>query len=176
MGDDWTSSDGTITVDGDLFQSQFGTSVPQTALWTMFPSEEFDSFFSAPNFAQPGFAEGPDVTNNSMSAIWFDTPTSPEGAYTIGRFTVTSGTLLSPSGTTTAANTGGALLDFSFEIPLDFADCPGDLNGDGLRNQSDLGLLLAAYGQDDGGDIDGDGDTDQADLGALLAVYNVPCE
>jgi Discoidin domain-containing receptor 1/2, DS-like domain len=53
--------------------------------------------------------------------------------------------------------------------------CFGDLNGDGLRDQSDLGTLLAAYGLDAGGDLDGDGDTDQADLGALLAVYGVPC-
>ncbi|MCK4871860.1 MAG: S8 family serine peptidase [Phycisphaerales bacterium] len=53
--------------------------------------------------------------------------------------------------------------------------CPGDLNGDGMRDQADLGILLAAYGHDDGGDIDGDGDTDQEDLGLLLSVYDVPC-
>jgi YVTN family beta-propeller protein len=55
------------------------------------------------------------------------------------------------------------------------ADCEGDLNGDGLRDLSDLGILLASYEIDDGGDIDGDGDTDLSDLGALLAVYDVPC-
>ncbi len=69
-------------------------------------------------------------------------------------------------------------------IPADFDlslclvsgdDCPGDLNGDGQRNQADLGILLAAYGVSAGGDIDGDGDTDQADLGILLSVYNIPC-
>ncbi|MCK4873880.1 MAG: hypothetical protein KAS72_14260 [Phycisphaerales bacterium] len=53
--------------------------------------------------------------------------------------------------------------------------CPGDLNGDGQRDQADLGILLASYEIDDGGDIDGDGDTDQADLGILLSVYGVPC-
>ncbi|MCK4871522.1 MAG: S8 family serine peptidase [Phycisphaerales bacterium] len=53
--------------------------------------------------------------------------------------------------------------------------CPGDLNGDGQRNQPDLGLLLSSFGIDAGGDIDGDGDTDQADLGLLLSVYDVPC-
>ncbi len=57
----------------------------------------------------------------------------------------------------------------------EYQACPGDLNGDGQRDQADLGLLLASYGQDDGGDIDGDGDTDQADLGALLGVYGEPC-
>jgi hypothetical protein len=52
---------------------------------------------------------------------------------------------------------------------------PGDLNGDGCVNQSDLGSLLASYGVDGGGDIDGDGDTDQADLGALLSNYDGGC-
>ncbi|MCK4874190.1 MAG: hypothetical protein KAS72_15820, partial [Phycisphaerales bacterium] len=53
--------------------------------------------------------------------------------------------------------------------------CPADLDGDGYIGQSDLGILLAAYGLGAGGDIDGDGDTDQGDLGALLAVYGQPC-
>jgi lysyl endopeptidase len=52
---------------------------------------------------------------------------------------------------------------------------PADLNGDGCVDQSDLGILLASYGVDDGGDIDGDGDTDQGDLGELLASYLVGC-
>jgi len=49
--------------------------------------------------------------------------------------------------------------------------CPGDVDGDGDTDQSDLGLLLAAFGVDDGGDLDGDGDTDQGDLGILLADW-----
>jgi hypothetical protein len=53
--------------------------------------------------------------------------------------------------------------------------CPEDLDGDGSVGQSDLGILLAAYGNNAGGDIDGDGDTDQADLGQLLAMYGQPC-
>jgi 6-phosphogluconolactonase (cycloisomerase 2 family) len=47
----------------------------------------------------------------------------------------------------------------------------GDLDGDGDVDLSDLGILLASYGIDDGGDLDGDGDTDLADLGILLANY-----
>ncbi len=58
---------------------------------------------------------------------------------------------------------------------LDLVECPGDFNGDGQRDQADLGHLLGAYGDGDGGDMDGDGDTDQADLGALLGVYGDPC-
>ncbi len=49
--------------------------------------------------------------------------------------------------------------------------CLGDLDGDGDTDQADLGVLLAAYGNDDGGDLNGDGFTDQADLGALLGDY-----
>ncbi|MCK4871272.1 MAG: FG-GAP repeat protein [Phycisphaerales bacterium] len=51
-----------------------------------------------------------------------------------------------------------------------------DLDGDGEVGQADLGILLAAYGIDDGGDIDGDGQTGQADLGILLSVYGQVCE
>ncbi len=176
-GDDWTSTDATASVDGAFYQHPaFDADVPQQNLWTTFPSLEFDSFFSAPNFTAPGFALGPDVTPDTMSAIWFDTPDTGTGTYTIARFTVTSGTLLALSGQSTAAYTDGELHPFSFDIALDIPQgCPGDLNGDGLRDQADLGELLSSYGVDDGGDIDGDGDTDQADLGALLGVYGVPC-
>ncbi|HEB61104.1 MAG TPA: hypothetical protein ENJ06_04695 [Phycisphaeraceae bacterium] len=49
--------------------------------------------------------------------------------------------------------------------------CAGDLDGDGDTDQSDLGVLLAAYLLNGNGDLDGDGDTDQSDLGILLADY-----
>ncbi len=52
------------------------------------------------------------------------------------------------------------------------SDCPGDVDGDGDTDQSDLGILLASYDIDGGGDLDGDGDTDQSDLGILLADYD----
>jgi hypothetical protein len=56
---------------------------------------------------------------------------------------------------------------------------PGDVDGDGMVDQSDLGLLLAAYdsrlGDDhwnEDADFDGDGWVGQPDLGLLLANYN----
>jgi hypothetical protein len=52
---------------------------------------------------------------------------------------------------------------------------PGDFNCDGCVDQSDLGVLLAAFNKDNGGDIDGDGDTDQGDLGELLSHYGDGC-
>ncbi len=72
-------------------------------------------------------------------------------------------------------DTAGAISAGQVLSLIDAADCPEDLDGDGFVGQSDLGVLLASYGQDGGGDIDGDGDTDQADLGALLARFNEPC-
>ncbi len=56
--------------------------------------------------------------------------------------------------------------------------CPGDIDGDGVTGQSDLGLLLASYELPPGdpnfeprADLDGDGEVGQPDLGILLADY-----
>jgi hypothetical protein len=56
---------------------------------------------------------------------------------------------------------------------LDVEACslPGDLDGDGDVDLTDLAILLASYGVDAGGDLDGDGDTDLADLAILLSNY-----
>ncbi|MFO0838631.1 MAG: hypothetical protein U1D55_08870 [Phycisphaerae bacterium] len=53
--------------------------------------------------------------------------------------------------------------------------CPGDLNGDGVIGESDLGLLLQAWQATAGGDVDGDGDTDESDLGLLLQNWRQAC-
>ena len=59
------------------------------------------------------------------------------------------------------------------------AGCPADLNGDGVIDLADLGILLADFGCPQpgpcAGDVDGDGDTDLADLGILLSVFGQPC-
>ncbi len=50
--------------------------------------------------------------------------------------------------------------------------CLADLNGDGLVNGADLGLLLAAWNTTDPiPDLDGSGAVDGADLGLLLATW-----
>ncbi len=59
--------------------------------------------------------------------------------------------------------------------------CPGDLDGDGDIDLSDLAQLLAHYGTTAGagftqGDQDSDGDVDLTDLAALLGVYGTMCE
>ena len=48
--------------------------------------------------------------------------------------------------------------------------CPGDYNGDGNRDGSDLATLLSAWGTADG-DIDGDGNTAGSDLAVLLSGW-----
>ena len=47
----------------------------------------------------------------------------------------------------------------------------GDLNDDGQVNGSDLGLMLANWGNPGIGDIDEDGVVSGGDLGALLAAW-----
>jgi endonuclease/exonuclease/phosphatase family metal-dependent hydrolase len=71
----------------------------------------------------------------------------------------------------TASDHAAVVVDFT--LPGS-EDMPGDLDGDGDVDQSDLGILLANWGCSGGGcpgDCDGDGDTDQADLGILLANF-----
>lgn len=59
-------------------------------------------------------------------------------------------------------------------------DCPGDLNGDFVRDLEDLSILLANYGVPSGadaedGDFNGDGDVDLEDLSSILAVFGTLC-
>ncbi len=59
--------------------------------------------------------------------------------------------------------------------------CPGDLNGDGQRNTTDLTMFLSRFGQSstDGcwviGDFNFDGSVNTADLTFFLARFGVPC-
>jgi len=48
---------------------------------------------------------------------------------------------------------------------------PADLNGDGVVDGADLGLLLGAWGTSGPGDLNGDGTVDGADLGLLLGAW-----
>ena len=71
---------------------------------------------------------------------------------------------------------------FIYERSGSGSDCPGDLDGDGDIDLSDLAALLAAYGTVAGdtnynpdADLDADGDVDLSDLAALLAVYGTTC-
>ncbi|MCC6492596.1 MAG: VCBS repeat-containing protein, partial [Pirellulales bacterium] len=59
-------------------------------------------------------------------------------------------------------------------------DCPGDVNGSGAVDLSDLAILLAHFGTPSGatfadGDLDGDGDVDLGDLAMMLSSFGTVC-
>jgi len=73
---------------------------------------------------------------------------------------------------------GGETLTISslFMVAFVDLDCPSpaDLNGDGIVDGADLGILLAHWGTDDPiADINGDGIVDGEDLGILLLAWTV---
>ena len=55
--------------------------------------------------------------------------------------------------------------------PCPVVECPADLNGDGLVDGADLGILLTQWGFDGGADFNDDGIVDGADLGLLLTGW-----
>lgn len=57
------------------------------------------------------------------------------------------------------------------DIPDECQASPGDLNGDGVVNGADLGILLGGWGARGSTDLDGNGTTDGADLGILLGGW-----
>jgi hypothetical protein len=89
-----------------------------------------------------------------------------------------NGTIGQPdAGLTPMSGNGYELVGGFWAVTLAEPPIPGDYDGDGDVDQSDLGVLLSDYGcvsppePDCPGDIDGDGDTDQSDLGVLLANF-----
>ena len=58
------------------------------------------------------------------------------------------------------------------------AACPGDADGDGDIDITDLGFVLSQFGMVGPGlegDLDGDGDVDVTDLGIVLANFGAAC-
>jgi hypothetical protein len=69
-----------------------------------------------------------------------------------------------------ANNAFGFFEDLKLAAVSPAAPCTGDLNGDGLRDASDLAAMLGAWGTA-AGDVNADGTTDAADLALLLGGW-----
>ncbi len=86
--------------------------------------------------------------------FWFDASTAPTpGSCTIGYFK-------------TAGSVG-----FTGNVPSALPPVFGDLNGDGVVDGADLGIMLGGWGAPGVSDLNGDGITDGADLGLLLGAW-----
>ncbi|MBX3352573.1 MAG: hypothetical protein KF684_06525 [Phycisphaeraceae bacterium] len=63
-------------------------------------------------------------------------------------------------------------------LGVDAPACPGDANGDGVVNFSDLNAVLSAFGQSGAGipgDVNGDGVVNFSDLNETLSNFGVDC-
>jgi len=121
------------------------------------------------------FANGPGAIADDFAIDWWTVDGGGEMWTTGGDFEL-SGTIGQPDASVAVMTGGDFELTGGFWV-VAFAGpepIPGDLDGDGDVDLSDLAMLLADYGCTGGGcpaDIDGDGDTDLQDLAILLAHY-----
>lgn len=77
-----------------------------------------------------------------------------------------------------AATADGVAGTFALLLRPAGAECPGDIDGSGSVELSDLALLLSNFGATGpgaDGDLDADGDVDLADLAALLSAFGSAC-
>ncbi len=115
---------------------------------------------------------------------FYPTFTSPRGVWTLGngKLLYTGGTrvqMLDPIGGAEVEivnNPGGAgnppVSSFRFLTPFTLPPaCPADLDGNGLVDGGDLGLLLSGWGASGPADIDGSGAVDGSDLGVMLSAW-----
>ncbi|MCA9286154.1 MAG: hypothetical protein KDA22_13095 [Phycisphaerales bacterium] len=149
-----------------------------------------------------GFGNGPTRVGDDGEVVWYaevsgdtatnqvlykgDVPILRKGVTvvdgmvvtTIGGTTatgnITEGFAISPSGryvivrSVLDSTTTTALLIDLGEEPSN----PADLNGDGVVDGADMGILLGAWGTSGPGDLNGDGTVDGADVGLLLAAWS----
>ncbi|MFO0826667.1 MAG: hypothetical protein U0572_00835 [Phycisphaerales bacterium] len=102
----------------------------------------------------------------------------PETQFTFGPVTVPAHEVqvLAVGGTPVACKTGvklfggGGLPSFAISGVNTSPPCVADLNGDGVVNAQDLGILLGAWGTN-GADLNGDGIVNAQDLGILLGAW-----
>lgn len=118
-----------------------------------------------------------DPIDAALADLWLDTPfnteRAPDGAAAANPWDTFNGAATT-SGAYWVQMTGAC---FKSNNPC---PCAGDINGDGVRDISDLALFLAAFGStcpcpNPCVDINGDGVVDISDLALFLAGFGVPC-
>jgi len=195
--DDWTSSQ--IAADlwgGSFFYHPLGDRTPPTAeLVAEHPALEYDTMLlttGSDGGNMPPYEDPSGVVRDVFGEwdisvdTWFGMPPNGgDGNFVIARLTVRlecDRVDLHLQGAHTTNKHGGELFPFDIHEPL--TPIPeGDIDRDGCVGQQDLGLLLAAWGSDEGSgnwdcraDLDWDGYVGQADLGLLLANWGDGCE
>ena len=149
----------TVTASGTAMGSPFTTSVPTSMAigGTISPSGS-----TVTVNAQGAVQETVPVTAPSPLVNQpFDLPTVLPAGSTA--HLVMNGTFSDGTSTTSASSTLAAT---GTRAPV-----TGDLNGDGVVNGADLGLLLSGWGQPGIADLNGDGTVNGADLGLLLSNW-----
>jgi hypothetical protein len=127
------------------------------------------------NFAWAGLTLGGDDVGQLQL---IDNEHGPADVLYVYTLTAGPGSLLDLNGITLYYVVGNIDPDATIINGTPIPIIPGDIDGDGDVDQSDLGVLLADWNCTGGGcpgDIDGDGDTDQSDLGILLAHWGEGC-
>jgi hypothetical protein len=158
------------------------TGLPTSARWTIYPPPRLGDFDGNGVI---------DLTDFQAMKICFGAPLLPgyemmdiDGDSTVGTLDAASFAELLFGGQAPDCNRNGVVdlveiledpsLDQDGDALLDdcgVAPIPGDLNGDGVVNGGDLGILLANWGSPGIGDLDESGTVDGADLGMLLSEW-----
>jgi hypothetical protein len=132
--------------------------------------------------ASPNADEMPIEISNDDGANWVNVETVTENANAWVRRTIRVADYVAPTSQVRmrfiASDLGdGSLVEAGVdEVLVSVLECVGglvgDLNGDGVVDTADLGILIAAFGSSDPiADINGDGTVDTADLGILIAAF-----
>lgn len=113
--------------------------------------------------------------DNAGDPLWVRTFAGPEGTTDTARALV-----VDSQGRVTITGhlgTGSPLMDAA---TVRYAPaCPGDVNGDGVVDLSDLAILLSHFGDSGAdpsdGDLNDDGNVDLTDLALLLSLFGTSC-
>lgn len=142
---------------GSVEEAFFG---PGSDVWIFYNATQGDP--NTPSPWDPNFPVDPSVDGDANSVSYTDIWNAGLGIFWV-------------------FGDGQTGLDFAATLPARLyvdagAPCPGDANGDGTVDITDLGLVLQNFGgAGPAGDLNGDGAVDITDLGLVLSNFGVPC-